>query len=70
MSVPYDKSLAVSLLTDMLRIRRMEEKFAVSCTCLSAKRPSQPARCVRSLPRTTLWALIGNTATPWCAACP
>jgi len=27
-SVPYDKSLAISLLTDMLRIRRMEEKSA------------------------------------------
>ena len=28
MSVPYDKSLSLSLLTDMLRIRRMEEKSA------------------------------------------
>lgn len=28
MSVPYDKSMAVSLLADMLRIRRMEEKSA------------------------------------------
>lgn len=28
MNVPYDKSMSVSLLTDMLRIRRMEEKSA------------------------------------------
>ncbi|HAL40693.1 MAG TPA: pyruvate dehydrogenase (acetyl-transferring) E1 component subunit alpha [Polaromonas sp.] len=28
MSVPYDKSMSLSLLTDMLRIRRMEEKAA------------------------------------------
>ena len=28
MSVPYDKSMSISLLTDMLRIRRMEEKSA------------------------------------------
>lgn len=28
MSVPYDKSTSISLLTDMLRIRRMEEKSA------------------------------------------
>lgn len=28
MSVPYDKSLSLSLLSDMLRIRRMEEKSA------------------------------------------
>ena len=26
--VPYDKALCISLLTDMLRIRRMEEKSA------------------------------------------